>query len=57
MPRISISVSDEFLEYLEETAAAEKRSLSSEASLLMEQSLPFLGWKAMKKHMAKEVRK
>lgn len=50
MPRISVNVSDELAEFLEESAAAQKRSVSSQASIILDESPHFLGWKAMKKH-------
>ncbi len=57
MPRISVNVSDELAQYLEEASAAQKRSVSAEASLILEGSPQFMGWKAMKKHMPKEAAK
>lgn len=53
MPRISVTISDELAECLDEVSAAQKRSVSAEASLILETSPQFLGWKAMKKHMPK----
>ena len=54
LPRISVNISDDLAQCLEEQAAAQKRSVSSEASLILETSPQFLGWKSMKKHMPKE---
>jgi hypothetical protein len=54
LPRISVNISDDLAQCLEESAAAQKRSVSSEAALILETSPQFLGWKAMKKHMPKE---
>lgn len=54
LPRISVNISDDLAQCLDEQSAAQKRSVSSEASLILETSPQFLGWKAMKKHMPKE---
>lgn len=55
MPRISVNVSDEAAAFLEETSAAQKRSLSAQAAYVIDESPHFLGWKAMKKHMPKDA--
>ncbi len=51
MPRISVQVTSELAEFLENYAASEKRSVSAQAAMIIEQSGHFIGWKEMKKRL------
>jgi len=47
LPRISVNISADMEKFLEEHSASEKRSMSAQASVMLESHGAFLGWKAM----------
>ncbi len=49
LPRISVNISTEMERFLQEYAASEKRSLSAQASVMMEENGAFLAWRALGK--------
>ncbi len=47
LPRISVNISAEMEAFLKESSASEKRSVSSQASVLLDSHAVFLGWKSI----------
>jgi hypothetical protein len=44
LPRISVKISKDMADYLEQSSAANKRSNSSQAAIMLESDGAFLGW-------------
>lgn len=55
MPRISVNISADMANYLEQAADANKRSNSSQAAIMLESDGAFLGWLTNQRRMESEA--